>query len=100
MGLGDPGGAKCTRTSTASAAGVMALSESFLKPLAAGDQKASLTSLSPLAPLIQALRGLPCLGSSSVVWCLWRLKQHPGWGPTLLFWGQALDEPASLLFSC
>ena len=34
-------------TWTASATGVMALSESFFKPLVAGDQKASLTSLSP-----------------------------------------------------
>ena len=62
------------------------LYQSVFKPLAAGDQKASLASLSPLAPLVQALRGLPSLGFSSVVWCLWRLKHHPGWGPTLLFW--------------
>ena len=39
--------AKCARTQTASAAGVMALSESFFEPLVAGDQKASLASLSP-----------------------------------------------------
>ena len=32
---------------TASVAGIMALPESFFKPLVAGDQKASLTSLSP-----------------------------------------------------
>ena len=38
----DPGGAKCAGTLTASMAGVMALSE----PLVAGDQKASLASLS------------------------------------------------------
>ena len=42
----DPGIAKCAGTRTASAAGVMALSESFFEPLAAGDQKASLASLS------------------------------------------------------
>ena len=42
----DPGGAKCVGTQTASAAGVMALTESFLKPLEAGDQKASLANLS------------------------------------------------------
>ena len=46
MACGDAGGAKCARTRTASAAGVMALSESFLKLLVAGDQKASLASLS------------------------------------------------------
>ena len=40
-------GANCAGIQTASTAGVMALSESFSKPLVAGDQKASLTSLSP-----------------------------------------------------
>ena len=47
MASGDPGGAKCAETQTASDAGVMTLSESFFEPLVAGDQKASLTSLSP-----------------------------------------------------
>ena len=47
LACGDPGGAKSAGTRTASAAGVMALSESFFKPLVAGNQKASLTSLSP-----------------------------------------------------
>ena len=46
LGLQDPGGAKCAGIWTASTAGVMALSESFFKPLIAGDQKASLASLS------------------------------------------------------
>ena len=36
-----------TRTRTASAARVMALSEPFLEPLVAGNQKAPLASLSP-----------------------------------------------------
>ena len=54
-----------------------------------------------IASPIQALRGLPCLGSFSVVWCFrhiegppplgsysvdWctsNLKGHPGWGPAL-----------------
>ena len=35
------------RDTTASATGVMALSESFFEPLVAGDQKATLASLSP-----------------------------------------------------
>ena len=43
----DPGSAKCAGTQTASTAGVMALLESFFEPLVAGDQKASLASLSP-----------------------------------------------------
>ena len=46
MACRDSGGAKCAGTCTASAAGVMALSESFIEPLVAGDQKASLASLS------------------------------------------------------
>ena len=42
-----PGGAKCAGTQTASAAGVMTLSEYFFEPLVAGGQKASLANLSP-----------------------------------------------------
>jgi len=34
-------------------------------------------------PPVQALRGLPCLGSFSVDWCIRHLKGHHGWGPTL-----------------
>ena len=105
----DPGSTKCAGTQAASATGVMALSESFIKPLVAGDQKASLASFS-VAPPIQALRRLPCLGSFSVVQHVRHisapsppppfapqlgsysvdprvrhLKGHPGWGPALLF---------------
>ena len=47
MACGDPSGAKYAGTRSASAAGVMALSESFFEPLVAGDQKASLAILSP-----------------------------------------------------
>ena len=46
LGCGDPGGAKCAGTQIASGARVMALSESFFEPHVAGDQKASLASLS------------------------------------------------------
>ena len=42
----DPGRAKCAGTRRASTTAVMALSESFFKPLVAGDQRASLASLS------------------------------------------------------
>ena len=42
----NPGGAKCAGTWTTSAAGVMGLSESFFKPVVAGNQKDSLASLS------------------------------------------------------
>ena len=47
LGLQGPGIAKRTGTQTAPITGVMALSESLSEPLVAGDQKASLASLSP-----------------------------------------------------
>ena len=47
LGLQALGSAKCAGIWTASTAAVMSLSESFFKPLVAGDQKASLASLSP-----------------------------------------------------
>ena len=63
MACRDSGGTKCAGTWTASTAGVMAFSESFFfQPLVAVDQKASLASLSVALP-VQALKGLPCLGS-------------------------------------
>ena len=67
MACGDPGGAKCAGTQTAFVTGVMALSESFFELLVAGDQKASLASLS--------------------LWlCLLRhLEDSLAWGPSLLF---------------
>ena len=45
LGLWGPRRPKCAGAQTGSTAGVMALSESFFKPLEAGDQKASLGSL-------------------------------------------------------
>ena len=47
MACRDTGSAKYAGTQTASAAGVMALSEDFFEPLVAGDGKTSLASLSP-----------------------------------------------------
>ena len=68
MSCGDPGSAKCAGTWTASATGVMALSESVSKPLVAGDRSEGLFGQSfSVAPPVQALTGLPCLGSFSVV---------------------------------
>ena len=70
-----------------------------------------------VAPPIHSLRGLPCLGSFSVVaflrhiegpaWLasysvVWRVRHlngHPRWGPSLLF-SQAFDGPGFLLLSC
>ena len=62
---------------SASAPGVMVLSESFFKPVVAGNQSFS------IAPLFQALRGLPFLGYFSVVWSIRHIEGGPGWGPTL-----------------
>ena len=67
MPRGDPSGAKCAGTRTASAAGGVALSESFFKPLVAGNQKASLASLSPQLCSFRHLEG------------------SLAWGPSLLF---------------
>ena len=67
MDCGDPGGAKCARTGTASTTGAMALSQSFFEPLVAGDQKALLASVSPSL--------YPCR----------HLEGFLAWGPSLLF---------------
>ena len=76
LASGDPGGPKCAGTWTASATGLTALSESFLEPLVAGDQQASDQSFS-VAPPGQALRGLPCLEPSTVVWSIRHIKGAP-----------------------
>ena len=67
LGCGDPGGAKCAGAWTASATGVMAPWESFFKPVVAAIRRPLGQSVS-VAPPLQALRGLACLGSFSVVW--------------------------------
>ena len=64
MACRDPGDAKCAGTQTASAAGVMALSASFFKLLVAGDQKASLVSVSPYLHLFRHLEGSLAWGPS------------------------------------
>ena len=58
MASRDPGGTKCSETWTASTAGVMALSESFLKPLVNGDQKAPLAGVSPYLRLYRRSESL------------------------------------------
>ena len=67
MACGYPGGAECAATWTASAAGVMALSESFFKPLNSWQSEGLFGQSFSIVLPIQALTGLPCLGSS-VVW--------------------------------
>ena len=65
--------------------------ESFLEPLVACNQKASLASLSPLLCPFRHLEGSLAwgpflsywLGSYTVDQHVRHLKGHPGWGPTL-----------------
>ena len=64
LGLQGLGSAKCAGSQTAFAAGVMALSESFFKPLVAGDQKASLASLSQELCPFRHLEGFLAWGLS------------------------------------
>ena len=65
------------------AAEVTALSESFFEPLVAGDQKASLASLSPKLLLFTHLEGSLAWGPSLLFSVSGTYKDHPGWGPTL-----------------
>ena len=57
LACGDTGGAKYAGTWAASAVEVMAISVSFFEPLVAGDQKASLASLSVYLCLPRHLEG-------------------------------------------
>ena len=84
MACRDPDGAKCSGTQNASATGVMALSESFSKPLVAGNQKVSLASFLHTSA-IQVHRRASWLKSYSVDHHVRHLKGHTGWGPTLKF---------------
>ena len=100
MACVDPGGAKRAGTRTASAAGVMALSESFSEPHVPGDQKASLASLSPHLHPFGHLEGSLAWGSFSVVQHV-RHIEDPLAGVLLCSSVlQMFDGPASLLFSC
>ena len=96
----NPGGAKCAETQTAFATGVMTLSQAFFASCSWRSEGLFGQYLSIALP-IQALRGFPCLGSFSIVWCvrhiegasrlrsysvgqcIRHLKEHLGWGPTL-----------------
>ena len=77
MACGDLGGAKCAGTWTAPTTGVMTLSESFFKPVVAGNQKASLASLSPYLCLFRHLEGSLAWGPTLLFWCI----RHIEWGP-------------------
>ena len=76
MACGDSGGTKQGHR-LPPPQNVMALSESFFKPLVAVNQKASGQSFSVALP-VQALRRLPRLGFFSVVWCIKYKEGPPG----------------------
>ena len=110
LACGDPGSTNCAGIWTASAAGVMALVESFSRPLwlvflrnlaHSGTSRAPLSGVlvcclahqahrgGPLTGVLfcrwahQALKGAALVGSFSVDGRIRHLKGHPGWGPTL-----------------
>ena len=57
--------------------------QSLFLPLIAGNKKASLAKSFFIALSIQALRGLPYLGSSAVPCASGTKRGPPSWGPTL-----------------
>ena len=77
MACRDPGDAKCAGTRVVSATRVMALSESFFKPVVAGNQKASLASLSPYLCLFRHLEGSLAWGPTLLFWCIRHLMGEP-----------------------
>ena len=82
MACGDPGITKCAGTRAASAV-VAALAESLLEPLVAGDQKASLASLSPQPHPFRRLQGSPAWGPSLSFRVSGTWRGPPGWGAIL-----------------
>ena len=83
MVCGDPSGARYAGAWTASSTGVMALSESFFKPVVAGSQKASLASLSPWLHWFRHLDGSLAWGPSLLVSMSGIQRGPPAWGPTV-----------------
>ena len=91
MVCGDPGGTKCAGTQDASAAGLMALSESFFQASCSWQSEGLFGQTFSVALPIQALRGLPCLGSFSVVWCVRHMEGPPCLGSYSVDRCQALN---------
>ena len=76
MACGDPGGTKCAGTQTASMAGVMALPVFFQASRSWPSEGLSSQFFSIALP-VQALRGIPSLGSFSVVWHIRHIEGPP-----------------------
>ena len=109
----DGGGAKSSGIQTASAAGIMALSQSFFQVSCSWWSEGLFGQSFSRAPPVQTLRRIPCLGSFfvflhvrhiegpprlgsySVLCCLSHLMAHPGCGPTLSFSesGKLMGQP-------
>ena len=83
MAYGDSVGAKGAGTWTASTTGVMALSESLFRTSCSWRSGGLFGQSFSIALPVQALRGLPCLGSFSAVQLIRHMEQPPTWGPTL-----------------
>ena len=121
IGLSDSGVIKYAGTRTASPAGIMILSVFFWASCCWWSESLFGQSFS-VAPPIQELRGLPFLGSFSVVWhvrhiagpslesysvdqCIKHLKGHPGWRPALWvrasgFWSASLSVVQLPMLAC
>ena len=80
MAFGDPGVAECAGTRTDPTAGVMALSVLFQASCSWRSEGLFGQAFSVVPP-VQALRGLPCLGSFSVVGHIRPIDGPHGWGP-------------------
>ena len=96
----DPGSAKCAGTQIASLQSYGTIRVFFWASCSWQSEDLFGQSFSVALP-IQALRGLPCPGSFSVVWCIRDIEGDPHTGVLLCsLVHQAFDGPASLLFSC
>ena len=118
MTCGDPGGTKCVGDMDCLHHRSYGPIRVFLQASCSWRSEGLFGQSFSIAPPIQSLRGLPCLGSFSVVWCLKHIEGLP-WlgsysvarasgtekgtlGGVLLCSSvrQAFDRPGSLLFSC
>ena len=79
LGLQGPWKCQVCRDMDCLSAGVMALSESFFRGSCSWQSEGFFGQSFSIAPPIQALRGLPCLGSFSVVWHIRHIDGPPGW---------------------
>ena len=70
-------------TYTASTAGIMGLSMSYFPACCSWQSEGLFGQSFSIAPPVQALRGLSCLGPFSVVQPVRHIEGPPGWSPIL-----------------